>query len=103
MEEKIEKNTPQQQLDLFYNGHLKSYLACLIRLKVCTMAAPKDVVGARQIPPMAPGQPPGAVDVTAKEMAVQEERNIDLQGKFLRAVEKVEEDLKKNEKPWQLR
>ena len=103
MEEKIEKNTPQDVVNGFHNGHLKEYLAGKVRLKVCTMASPKDVVGKRPIPPMAPGQPPGAVDVTAKEMAAQEERNIDLQGKFLRAVEKVEEDLKKNEKPWQLR
>ena len=98
--QEVKKATIEEVLISFYNGHLREFLAAAVRLKASQDSDPNEVLGFRESPPLGPNQMPMRIDLRAKEMVPMEEKNYNIQAKFLRAVEGRLEDYKKDTTPW---
>lgn len=98
MSEKNEEITPELQLLAFRNGHLKDFIAAKIRLGQAEQADPEETVGFQERP--AHGGGVVRVEVKAKDVIKNEKENIKHQSRFLIAIEKLEQEFKKNKTPW---
>lgn len=104
MEEKIRKATSQELLNKFHNTHLNELISSWINIKIFEKKDPKERVGERTTPPMAKGQMPMRVDITAKDALDQEQKRFESQAQILRAIKKRENELskfKKEDELWQ--
>jgi len=98
MSEKIVEQTPQEQLTIFRNGHLKDFIAACIRLEQAKQSNLDEIVGFREHP--GPGGSVVRIDMNAKDMIKQEEKTVKIQARFLIAIERVAEQFKKNPTLW---
>ena len=101
-EEKVEKEvkeiTPEEQIMVFRNGHLKEFIGALIRLEQAKQASPDEVVGYREVAQH--GGMVSRIDIKAKEMIKHEELGVKNNARFLIAIEKVSEQFKTNKELW---
>ncbi len=103
-QETIRKVSSQELLNKFYNIHLNKLISSWINLEIFEKKDPKEKVGERVMPPMAKGQMPMRMDITAKEALAQEQKRFKGQSKILWAIKKRENELnklKKEDEIWQ--
>lgn len=99
-EEKEQKlNNTEEWLAIFKSGHLKEYIASVIRLNQLKLYKEDEVVGYRDQP--SHGGSMVRFDLKAKDVIKQEEKNVVSNAKFLIAIEKVEKLFKENPKLWE--
>jgi len=89
------KHTTQELLNLFHNTHLQKLVAAWINIGVFEKIDPKERVGERVAPPLAKGQMPVRIEITAKEALENEHKKFKGQADILRAIQKREKELGK--------